>query len=138
PGVLVSKKIAGAADTRLDLVENQKQPVLIAELPQRTQKPVRHDTHTSLAHERLDHDSGGVRTDRFLRGIEIGESDLIESLDGGPETFKIFLVAGRGDGGKRATVKCALKCDDAEALRLARSRLILARHLDRALDRLGA
>jgi hypothetical protein len=35
-------------------------------------------------------------------------------------------------------VEGAFKCDDAETLRLAAGKLIVARHLDRAFDRLGA
>ena len=78
------------------------------------------------------------RPDGFLGRIEIGESHLVEAFHRRAEAVEIFPVAGRRDRRQRAAVKGALKRNDAEALRRARHRLIFARHLDRAFDRLGA
>ena len=99
---------------------------------------MRHHAHAALAHDRLDQDAGGLRPDRFLDRLEIGERHLVEAVDRRAEAFEIFLVAGRGDRRQRAAVEGAFEGDDAVALGLAVGELIFARHLDRAFDRLGA
>ena len=55
-----------------------------------------------------------------------------------PETFEIFRLAAGRDGGERAAVKGAFEGQNAIALGMAVDRLVLARHLDRRLVRLGA
>ena len=138
PGMLISEQIAGAANAGLDLVEDQQQAVVVAQLAQRAQKCVRHDAHAALAHHRLDQDGGGLGPDGLLDRIEIGERHLVEARHRRAEAVEIFLVAGRGQRRQRAAVEGALEGDDAEPLGLAAGGLIFARHLDRALDRLGA
>jgi len=96
------------------------------------------NAHAALAHHRLNDDRGGLGADRFLGRFEIGEGHLVESRHRRAEAFEIFLVAGGGDRRQRAAVKGALEGDDAITLRLAGGILIFARHLDAALDRLGA
>src|SRR6185437_1001021 len=54
------------------------------------------------------------------------------------EAFEIFFIPGRGNRRQRSPVECALERDDAETLGLAAGKLIFARHLDRAFNRLGA
>ena len=137
-GVLIGEHVAGAADAGLYFVENQQQAVVVAQLAQRAQECMRHHPHAAFAHDRLDHDGGGIRANRLFGRFKIGERHLVETLDRRAEAFEIFLVPGRGNRGQRTPVECAFECDDAETLRLAGSRLIFARHLDRAFDRLGA
>ena len=55
-----------------------------------------------------------------------------------PEALDHLLRSRRGDRRRRAAVERALESDDADAVRLAAVVEVLARHLDRALDRLGA
>ena len=122
-GMLIGEHIAGAADAGLDLVEDQQQPVVVAQLAQRAQEGMRHDPHAALAHDRLDHDGGGLRTDRFLGRLQIGERHLVEALDRRAEAFEIFFIPGRGDRRQRAPVECAFERDDAETLGLAAKRI---------------
>ena len=68
----------------------------------------------------------------------VAERHLVEALDLRAEALEVLLLAAGGDGRQRAAVEGALEGDDAEALGLAVRRMVLARHLDRALDRLGA
>ena len=137
-GVLIAEQVAGAADAGLDLVEDQQQAVLVAQLAQALEESVRQHAHAALAHHRLDHDGAGLRADRLLGRFQIGISHLIEAFDRRAEAFQVFLVAGGGDGRERAAVEGAFEGDDAVALRLAVRRLVFARHLDRAFDGFGA
>ena len=137
-GALIGEQPPGAPETGLHLVEDQQQAVLVAQLAQAAQEGRRRNAHAALALDRLDQDGGGLRPDGLLDRIEIAERDLVEALDRGAEAFEILLVAGRRDGRERAAVEGALEGDDAVALGLARRRLIFARHLDRAFERLGA
>ncbi len=121
PGPFVREEAAGAAHAGLDLVEDQKQPVLVAKLAQVAQVFQRHGPDAALALDRLDQDRGGLRRDRRLKRLAVAERHLVEALDLRPEAFQVFLLAAGGDGRERAAVEGALERDDAEALRRAAS-----------------
>jgi hypothetical protein len=71
-------------------------------------------------------------------GAEVAERHLIEALHFGAEAVEVLPLPAGGDRGQGAAMKRALEGDQAEALRRAVGRVVLARHLDRALQRLGA
>ena len=76
--------------------------------------------------------------DRRLDLRDVAERHAVEAGQNGPETFEMLLLATGGDGRHRAAVKGALEGDDPVALGLATPVVEPARHLDRALQRLGA
>ncbi len=132
----MGEEFPGAPDAGLDLVEDEKEPVLVAELPQRAQAARRDRADAALALDRFDHDGRGLGRDRRLQRLVVVEGDLIEALDLGAEALEIFLLAAGRDGRERASVERALEGDDAEAVRLSVRRMVLARHLDGGLVRL--
>ena len=120
-GALIGEQLAGAADAGLHLVEDQQQAVLVAELAQRPQELRRHHAHAALAHDRLDQDRGGLRTDRALDRLEVAERHLVEAVDHRAEAFEIFLLPAGGERRQRAAVEGALEGDDADSAPAGRS-----------------
>src|SRR5262249_34727057 len=78
-----------------------------------------------------------VRTDGALARREVAKGHLIEPIERRTETVEIFLVPRGRDGRKRAAMEGTFESDEPIALRLAGGRMIFARHLDRAFQRLG-
>ncbi len=135
---LVGEQPPAPAHAGLDLVVDQQQIVLVrepAELGQEA-RPGRADA--ALALDRLDQDRRGRGPDRRLDPPEVAERHVVEARHVGAEALEMLLLAAGRDGGERAAVECALEGDDPEALRLAALILKAPRHLDRALERLGA
>ena len=98
----------------------------------------RADPYAALALDRLDQDGAGLRADRGLDRFQVAELDIVEAFERRAETFEIFLISSRRDGGDGAPVERALEGDDAEFFRMSARRLIFARRLDRAFDGFGA
>ncbi len=135
---LIGEQLADAADAGLHLVEDQHQLVLVGELAQAAQKTALRHPHAAFALDRLDDDRAGLRPDGFLHGVEIAERHPVEARQPRLEAFEIFFVAAGRDRRQRAAVEGALERDHAELFRPAGGELVTARHLDRALHRLGA
>ena len=74
-GALIGEQLAGAADAGLHLVEDQQQPVLVAELAQALEELRRDHPHAAFALDRLDQDRGGLRPDRALDRFEVAGDD---------------------------------------------------------------
>ena len=134
---LIGKHLARAHKACLYLVEHKQEPMLVAKLAQCAQERWRCDPHAAFALDRLDEDRGRRGTNRTLDRLEVAKRDLVEPIDRRPEAFKIFLVSGCRDRGKGPPVEGSFEGDDAITFGPSRRRLILAQHLDRALDRLG-
>ena len=134
----MGKQLAGPADAALDLVEDEQQPVLVAKLAQPLQRLRGERPDAAFALYRLDKDRSGFGRDRLRRSIKIVEQHLVEAVDLRPEAFEILVLAAGCDGRKRAAVEGALESDGAIALRIAGHKVIAARGLDRAFQRLGA
>ena len=135
---LMREQLARPPHARLHLVEDQQQPVFVADLAQRPQFRRLDDPHAAFALDGLDQDAGRLRPDRLAHRLEVAERDLIEAIDLGAEAIEIFLLSACGDRRQRAAVESPFKRDQPVFLGLAARRVVLARHLDRALDRLGA
>ena len=138
PACSIAQKAAGAADAGLHLVQHQQQAMLVAERAQADEKRARDDAHAAFALNGLDQYAGGVRADQRAHRVEIAEGRLIEAVDRRAEAVEIFGIAAGGDGRQRAAVEGALECDQPIALGAPARRMIFARRLDRAFDRLGA
>src|SRR5690606_39200630 len=89
----LGKEPARAADAALDLVENQQDAVVVAELAQLAHRLQWEFTYAALALDRLDKDGRRLRRDRLFGGFHVVEGNLVEALDLRPETFQIFLLA---------------------------------------------
>ena len=61
PLVLEGEELPGAAEARLDLVEDQEAVVPVGQLAQAPQVAVRRDDDAALALDRLDEDGAGLR-----------------------------------------------------------------------------
>ena len=131
PGVLVAPEPPGAAHAGLDLVEDQADAGLVAELAQPGQVPVVGDVHAALALDGLDHDARGVAVDGALQRAEIVEGDVLEAARQRLEPVVVLLLRGGGDGGERPAVEAAPHRDDVAAI----ARPVLLGPLPRELDR---
>ena len=138
PGELVGEEAPSTPDSGLNLVEDEQELAPVTDFAQAPEESERDHPHAALTLDGLDHNGGALRPDRGLNSGEVAHRDLVESLDLGPEPFKVFLLAAGGDGGERAAVKSALERQDAIALRMAVDPLAPARHLDRRLVGLSA
>ena len=132
------EQLAGAAETALDLVEDQQRAGLVAELAHLLELLVGQGAGAALALHRLDDDRRGGRADGGLQGLHVAERQLDEARHARTETFEIGRVARGVDRRQGAAVERAVEADDVDPLGLALGPVILARGLDRALDRLGA
>ena len=113
----VREELAGASHAGLDLVEDQQQPVLVAELAQACRNcggGTRTPPSPWIGSIRIAPVSG---VDRRLSAFEIAEGDLVEAFDLRSEAFEIFLLPAGGERRQRAAMKGAFEGDDAEALR---------------------
>ena len=135
---LVGEQLAGAPHAALHLVIDEQQAVLVAQCAQALEEAGRRRADAALALDRLDEDRRRLRPDRLLRRREVAERHLVEALDLRAEALEVLLLAAGGDGGERAAVEGALEGDDAEPLWAAFRILVVARGLDRRLQRLGA
>ena len=135
---LMGEQATRAAHARLDLVEDEQNAFVVAQLAQRPEEGMRRRADAALTLQRLDQDAGGGRTDGFFHGFDVAERDLIEAVERRAEAFEIFRSTRRGQCRQRATMKRALKSDDAEFLRMALGRMVATRDLDRTLHRFSA
>ena len=115
----IGEELAGAADAALDLVEDQQQAVLVAELAQAPQRLRREDADAALALHGLEQDRRGLGADQLLGGVDVVEGDLVEAFDLRAEAFEVFRLAAGGDRRQRAAVEGAFEGDGAEALGMA-------------------
>ena len=153
PGVLDCPPAAGPAHPGLDLVGDQDDPVLVAQLAQPAQEGGRGGEVAALALDRLDHDGGDVlrgdlaAEDRLAQVLELGgaipagrfapaadarERRVMDHRQQWPEAGPLLdLRVGQGERAHGAAVEAALERDDPRPMR------VIAGELDRALDRLG-
>ena len=135
---LMGEELARAAHAALHFIHHQHEAVLIAQRPQAPHERRRGDADAALALDRLHQHARRLRRDRGLHRFQITEGHGIEALDLGAEAFDIFGIAARSDGRQRAPVEGALESDQPEPLGMAARRMIFARGLDGAFQRLGA
>ncbi len=137
PGALMREESAGAADARLHLVEDQQQALVVAKRPQGLEPFARHDPDATFALDGFDHHGAGLRADRGFERRPVVERHLIETIHLGAEAVDVLLLSTRRDRGQGAAVERAFERHDAETLRVAARRLVLAGHLDGGLVGFG-
>ena len=130
---LPCKHGAGAAHATLDLIEDQQQIMLIAELPYAPEKFLRRRIDTALTLDRLHDDRTGVFIDLRLYGIEIVEGCEAHTPDQRLKRCTVVVLAGHADRAHRTTVEGALHRDDLAA-GPALIIVVATRDLQRALD----
>jgi hypothetical protein len=141
PVMLVGIELAGPRDAALHFIENQHQPVLVAQRPEPLHECLRGGPDAAFALDRFDHDAGRVRPDQRLGRFQIVERRIFEPGEQRREAVVHLLLVRGADGCHRAAMEGVVEGDDLEPVRLAciaRVLVIGARGLDRGLDRLGA
>ncbi len=133
-GPFVGKQLAGAPDAGLDLVEDQQQAVLVAQLPERPHEFPGCQPQTALALHRLDEDRSRCIGDCRLQGVEVAERHLVEAADLRPEAFQVLCLTAGRDRGQRAPVEGTLEGNDMETLGMALYILVATGRLDGAFQ----
>ena len=137
--VLGGEHPAGSSHPGLHLVEDQQDPVLVADAPQRRQKIRQRQQVSALAQDRL-HDHRGhilgrhqVREQLFLDAGRVAPVGVEHAWQQGTEVLSVLgLAGGQGQGAQSAAMKAAPKGDDGAAPR------VVASQLEGGLDRLGS
>ena len=136
-GPFMRPQLAGAPGAALDLVIDQQQAMIVAQLTKTTQADIGDRAHAALALHGLDQNGSGFFGDSGFERLVIAEGDLVKPLHARPEAFKISRIAARIDGPERAPVEGPGEGDDAVAVRAPVGEVVMARGLQRALHRLG-
>ena len=85
--------MASTAPTALHLVEQEQNALLVAKGPQIPQERPGDFAHAALAHDRLDHDSGGGVANGSLDGADVAGSDMVKAFDGRAEALEVLGLA---------------------------------------------
>ena len=133
----MGEQLAGAAHAALDLVQEEKQAVLVGHFPAADQILGRGRVDAAFALQRLDQNRRGAVGHRRARLVHVAEGDMVEAVHRRAETVQQLVLAGGGDGGQGAAVEAGGAGDDPEALAASRTVLKPARHLQARLDRFG-
>ncbi len=132
-----------ASETRLDLVEHQRNAVGVAELTHRRPIAIGSDDHAALGLHRFhqEHDGlVGVSLEHLFERREVTERHTDEAGSEGTEVTTILWIGGHADDRAGATVEVPVGVDD-DAVGLGhvtQQVRRLAHHLDGSLDGLSA
>ena len=138
--VLLGEQLPGAAEAGLDLVEDQRDVVVGAELADPGEVAGRRDDDAGLALDRLDEEADGVRRDRGLERVGVAEGDDAKPGANGPKPPRASGSVENETIAEGAAVE-VVGADDDLGLALGHALDLvapLAHRLDRGLDRLGA
>ena len=133
------EELAGASGAALDLVVDQQDACLIAQLADELEVFGGRFAHAALALHRLDDHGCEVRRGDFLlERLDIAELDRAEAREARAEAFAILVLRAGIDAAQRPAMEGSSEGQDADALGLAFRPVIAAGDLDAAFDRLGA
>src|SRR6516162_7927119 len=110
--VLAREPGAGAAETRLDLVEDEQHMMRIAQASYAGEPSRRWHHDAGLALDRLDQNGRGLGLHGPLHGGEIAEWHAAESGRERSEAVTIIRFARERDDGRGAAVKISVRHDD--------------------------
>ena len=131
------EELAGAAVAALDLVEDQKHAVLVAERAQAAHKLDAHGSDATFALHRLDQDRAGLGRNKRFDGLQVARRCVNETRERRAKALHIVRVTGRSDRAQGPAVERAGESDDLVTVGLALGPEVMTGRLDRALKRLG-
>src|SRR4029453_2766863 len=132
-GLLIREPVAGAAAAGLDLVKDEQQALLVAQLPQPLQKAGGRNLNTAFALNRLDEDGAGLVGGQLAGRFQVAIGGILKTGDERAEPLVIFGLGRRGERAERAAVEAAREGDD-----LVAAFAVQSSKLDRRLVRLRA
>jgi hypothetical protein len=114
--VHVGEHRTGAAEPRLDLIEDQQHAALIAEPAYRSQEADRRHDDAGLTLDRLDQHRAGVFADGTGQPIDVTEVEVTEPRCERSEVGAIGGLRREADHGRRAPMEVAARDDDLGAI----------------------
>ncbi len=138
--VHVGEPGAGAAEARLDLVDDQQDVARGAQFARGAQEAWRRRDDAGFALDRLDQDRAGVLVDRFAESRDVAEVEVPEPGRERAEVGAVVVFRGETDHGRGPPVEIAAGDDDLGPVRIDPLGPITpaTRGLDGRLDRFAA
>ena len=136
--VLVRKQLAGSADARLHLVDDQQDVVFLAEGGNRLHILLVEDVHAALALHDLQHNGAGFFVDIVFEVVEVVGLGVFKALCKGKEVVVKNLLSCRGERGDGSAVEGVLEGDDLVVIGSVFVKAVFARDFNGAFVRLGA
>src|SRR3974377_363068 len=106
--MLIRKPGAGPAETRLHLVEDQKDTLGVADPPHARQPALRRHDDAGLALNGFDEHSSSIGTDHALHSRKVAERNRAESGREWPKTFAIIRFGGKANDRRCAAMEISL------------------------------
>jgi hypothetical protein len=132
--ILVGEPVAGAADARLDFVEDHEGPELRGEFADGGEVAGRMGAHADLALDGFDEHGRGVLVDGRLERLSVAIGDVDDSGDSGSEGLAVGGLRGQCQRAHGPAVEGPVDGDDERAAPSPGA----AGHLERRLVRFGA
>ena len=136
PQLLVAPPRSGSSHADLHFIEDQQDPVGVAEATQLFEKGPVAWIHTTFALKRFDQHGGNrwavgfVLVQQGLEGSEVVVREIVEPIDNGLETAVVFRLPCCRDGRQGAPMKAGRSREDDRALNATSEMAVLARQLD--------
>ena len=132
---LVGEELAAAADTRLNLVEDEQRVVFVAERAHLLKVAGRRRIDAALALDGLEHDGAGLLTHHLGERVNVIVGNVVKACWQRAEALMVVRLSRRRERRNRAAMEATQRRDDLRFLRVERMR-VFARDLDGALVRL--
>jgi hypothetical protein len=138
--VHVGEPGAGAAEARLDLVDDQQDVARGAQFARGAQESRRRRDYAGFALDRFDQDRAGVLVDRLAESRDVAEVEVPEPRRERAEVGAVVVFGGETDHGRGSSVEIAAGDDDLGPVRVDTLGAITpaTRGLDGRLDRFAA
>ena len=110
--MLVREPLAGTSATRLDFVENENEPMFVAQRAQTLKEFDRRDIDAPFALNRFEHDTGSFIVNRRFHSSKIAVIAIDETGNEGFKPFVIFRLRRGGYGAHRTAVERVVERND--------------------------
>lgn len=110
--VFVAKELSCATEADLDLVGDQEDTVLVADLADTAQVAFRRDDHTAFALDRLDQEGDRFGGDRAFEGVKIAEGEGSKARKPRPKVFFVLRACGKADDPQGTAMKVIVARQD--------------------------